>query len=476
MAQLQPQPKQQYFGDDGLPLVGGKLYTFLGGTNTPKATYSDAAGLVPNSNPIILDARGEALVFWDGTYKIVLQDALSNPIYTVDNVQITNPPYRTSATGSLITPAGTTAQRDAAPSPGYLRWNTSLSALEVWNGFTWSSSVISATAVSGPSGTPFGYRNKVVGGDCRIASIGNTAYPGGAMKYGGADNILASAANATGGTIAQVAGGAMAGICGFSQGMTALTTTAAGEVTFQTRVEAANALELANGQVALSAFAYQDTGIPLTAYLRISKANASDLFTVQTVLYTSPTAPLLSGSLTRFSFVTPVLTAADVVNGVSMDIVIVTTAAVVNKNFYITDIQLERGDTATPYEVKPYPVEKLLTGRYLPVYQGVIAGIQPIASAFAFSTSASDIFFKFDSPSRIPVTAVVVSSPAHFRIVSGAGGVGNATAIGFNQASTIGASLTVSTTVGSPTLVQGQAGRLDAQFQVSKLYFTGAQL
>lgn len=90
MAILIPQGKQQYDGILGLPLVGGKLFTYAAGTNTPKTTWADAAGTIPNTNPIILDARGEATVFWLGAYKVVLQDALGNLIWTVDNIQATD--------------------------------------------------------------------------------------------------------------------------------------------------------------------------------------------------------------------------------------------------------------------------------------------------------------------------------------------------------------------------------------------------
>lgn len=85
MASLMPNGKQQFFTASGKPLNGGKLYTYAAGTSTLKLTFSDAAGAVPNTNPIILDPRGEAVVYWSGAYKIVLQDSLSGSIYTVDN-------------------------------------------------------------------------------------------------------------------------------------------------------------------------------------------------------------------------------------------------------------------------------------------------------------------------------------------------------------------------------------------------------
>jgi hypothetical protein len=85
MASLMPVAKQQYFiPGTAIPLVGGKLYTYAAGTSTPKTTWQDADGTVPNTNPITLDSTGSALIFWTGNYKIVLKDALGNTVYSVD--------------------------------------------------------------------------------------------------------------------------------------------------------------------------------------------------------------------------------------------------------------------------------------------------------------------------------------------------------------------------------------------------------
>lgn len=86
MATLLPPGKQSYSDSAGLPLAGGKLYTYESGTTTPKATYSDAAGTVPNTNPVVLDARGEAVVFWSGSYTVVLKTAADVTVWTVDGV------------------------------------------------------------------------------------------------------------------------------------------------------------------------------------------------------------------------------------------------------------------------------------------------------------------------------------------------------------------------------------------------------
>lgn len=87
MADLTPFPKFQGFDLNGDPLSGGLLYTYTAGTTTPKATYTDEAGAVPNTNPVVLDSRGEAVVrLASGNYKFVLQDSLGNAIWTVDNI------------------------------------------------------------------------------------------------------------------------------------------------------------------------------------------------------------------------------------------------------------------------------------------------------------------------------------------------------------------------------------------------------
>lgn len=84
---LMPLPKQHYTGVAGIPLIGGKVYTYEAGTTTPKQTFTDAAGTTPQANPIILNSRGEPAspIYWDGNYKVEVRDALNNLIYTVDN-------------------------------------------------------------------------------------------------------------------------------------------------------------------------------------------------------------------------------------------------------------------------------------------------------------------------------------------------------------------------------------------------------
>jgi len=87
MAVLTPTPKTAFVDAAGEPLVGGKLYTYIAGTTTLQATYTDSTAGAANTNPIILDSRGEADVWLGGAiYKFVLRDADDALIWTVDNI------------------------------------------------------------------------------------------------------------------------------------------------------------------------------------------------------------------------------------------------------------------------------------------------------------------------------------------------------------------------------------------------------
>lgn len=80
----------QFFDDNGDPLSGGKIYTYAAGTTTPLTTYTSRTGLVPNTNPIILDAAGrtpEQIWSTEGSlYKYVVKTSTDVTIRTWDNI------------------------------------------------------------------------------------------------------------------------------------------------------------------------------------------------------------------------------------------------------------------------------------------------------------------------------------------------------------------------------------------------------
>lgn len=87
MAVVTPTAKAQFIDAAGIPLAGGFLYTYAAGTTTPQPTYTDSTGATANSNPVVLDARGEANIWLSGsTYKFKLTDSNNTEIWTVDNI------------------------------------------------------------------------------------------------------------------------------------------------------------------------------------------------------------------------------------------------------------------------------------------------------------------------------------------------------------------------------------------------------
>lgn len=90
----------QFFDNNGQMLSGGKLYTYLAGTNTNLTTYNSSSGTVANSNPIILDSSGrltsEIWVTIGVSSKYVLKSSANVLIATWDNI----PSLSTSLNGS----------------------------------------------------------------------------------------------------------------------------------------------------------------------------------------------------------------------------------------------------------------------------------------------------------------------------------------------------------------------------------------
>ena len=82
---------QQFFDNSGIPLSGGKLYSYAAGTTTPQATYTSVTGLTAHTNPIVLNsagrvATGEIWVTAGQNYKFVLETSTNVMLVTWDNI------------------------------------------------------------------------------------------------------------------------------------------------------------------------------------------------------------------------------------------------------------------------------------------------------------------------------------------------------------------------------------------------------
>lgn len=89
-ASILPQGKTQFLDNNGKPLTSGTVDFYIPSTTTRKTTWQNSAETVANSNPVVLDAGGRAIIYGDGSYRQVVKDRLGNVIW--DQV--------TSSTGS----------------------------------------------------------------------------------------------------------------------------------------------------------------------------------------------------------------------------------------------------------------------------------------------------------------------------------------------------------------------------------------
>lgn len=78
---LLPDGKQQFLSNTGVPLASGKVFMYVPNTTTFKNTWQDAAQVTLNTNPIILDSSGRALIYGSGVYRQLVQTSAGVTIY-----------------------------------------------------------------------------------------------------------------------------------------------------------------------------------------------------------------------------------------------------------------------------------------------------------------------------------------------------------------------------------------------------------
>lgn len=101
-ASILPQGKTQFLDNNGKPLTSGTVDFYIPSTTTRKTTWQNSAETVANSNPVVLDAGGRAIIYGDGSYRQVVKDRLGNVIW--DQV--------TSSTGSGSSSSTSTGDGD----------------------------------------------------------------------------------------------------------------------------------------------------------------------------------------------------------------------------------------------------------------------------------------------------------------------------------------------------------------------------
>lgn len=81
MSGLLPNGKQQFIDINGNPLVNGKVYFYIPTTTTPKDTWQNKELTILNTNPVVLNSRGQAVIWGDGYYRQQVYDEDDNLIW-----------------------------------------------------------------------------------------------------------------------------------------------------------------------------------------------------------------------------------------------------------------------------------------------------------------------------------------------------------------------------------------------------------
>lgn len=182
---LSPFPKLRFCDNNGDALTGGKLFTYIAGTTTKTPTYTDSGGGTPNTNPIILDTRGECNCWLNPAinYKFVLSpstdtDPPTNAIWTIDNIV---PPNSATVTlGSIADSLAGTSTTVAATPAG--------TAKAIQQGFTYGVATGTANAVSvSPTITPQALANGMRAQWIVGAGLTNTGAA--TLNYGGLGTV-----------------------------------------------------------------------------------------------------------------------------------------------------------------------------------------------------------------------------------------------------------------------------------------------
>lgn len=104
----------QFFDNSGVPLSGGKIYTYSAGTTTPLVTYTTNAGNVAHTNPIVLDSAGripsggEIWLTLGIGYKFVVKTSAEVLIATYDNIPSSAQPPAANDADSIMYEQGYT--------------------------------------------------------------------------------------------------------------------------------------------------------------------------------------------------------------------------------------------------------------------------------------------------------------------------------------------------------------------------------
>lgn len=194
-------PKHQFFDNAGLLAAGYKLYTYLAGSLTPATTWQDQGLLSANTNPVVLDARGECSIWLDNSkeYKFILKTSSDVSVWTVDDISGPVSSLDTGSTGWLTSISGTNVI--LATSPTIAAYSAGQTVRFVSSGANTSTVTININSLGAKAITKNG-TTALVSGDIPAGAVVELVYDGVQFQMVALPKALSSGAFATVGTAA----------------------------------------------------------------------------------------------------------------------------------------------------------------------------------------------------------------------------------------------------------------------------------
>jgi hypothetical protein len=302
------------------------------------------------------------------------------------------------------------------------------------------------------SSTGLMFRNRLYNGNFQIWQR-NTTFTGIGTNTYTADRWVTPINAGAGSTLGVSRQTNVPSAAGFNYSMQIVTTATTGAPSLiEQRIEAVNTADLVNGTyVTVSFWAIQTSPATfITLNTQLLYPSVADTWTTQNNAGATTVGNVLSGSWAYYRAVIQISTASVATNGLSVQFW--TPAITAATTVLIAGVQVEKGQVATPFEVRPFATELALCQRYYTQW-GPTTGSQ----RFGLGTNNGTITYlilNYLVTMRIPPTAISVSSPSHFNIL---GGAAPTTITIDNTSTTIGSvALNYASSVGSgATLVYG---------------------
>lgn len=225
---------------------------------------------------------------------------------------------------------------------------------------------------------------------------------------------------------------------------------------------------------------YSSSGSALTAIVQSGTGSDQSVASMQAGTWSGAAQPIssavtLTTSWQRFTVTLDSALASTITQlGVQFQFTPVGTAGA-DDSFYITGVQLEAMPFATDFDHLAYEEDLRTCQRFLLGWNWQ-SGNDFFGAGYSISTAGSLIMIAYAAVPRVKFTGISSSGLANLRLGNGSNTTGTPTAVSVgNNGSLSYATIVVTTTAGSPTLVAGQGAYL-VGVGAAQILFTGAEM